>query len=114
MDNQEVKKSSSRHNRTICVPFSQDEYLTIVNDANAFSAVLDPMRTCDPDLFPVEMTTGDQMKELKHSKKRSLPIRRIKVAGISDTVRPSFVMPSITGLVTDVEKALFFRTFGVP
>ncbi len=114
MDNQELKKSSSRHNRTICVPFSQDEYLTIVKDAKAFRAVLDPMITCYPELFPAEITTGYQMKELKHSKKLSLPIRRIKVAGISYTVRPSFVMPYMTGLVTDVEKGLFFRKFGVP
>ncbi|MCD4811294.1 hypothetical protein K8R14_01655 [bacterium] len=54
------------------------------------------------------------MKDMKESKKLSIPIRRIKVSGVSYTIRPSFVMPYMTGFVKDVEKAMFLRKFDVP
>ena len=43
-----------------------------------------------------------------------IKIRRILVAGVSYTIRPSFVMPYMTGFVEDVEKPLFLRKFAVP
>jgi hypothetical protein len=54
------------------------------------------------------------MKDIYYSKKLSIPIRRITVSGISHTVRPSFVMPCMTGMVRDVEHAIFLRKFDVP
>jgi hypothetical protein len=54
------------------------------------------------------------MKDIYHSKKLSIPIRRIQIAKINYTVRPCFVMPYLAGFVDDVEKALFLRKFDVP
>ena len=54
------------------------------------------------------------MKDINYSKKQSMPIRRIEIAGIAYTIRPSFFMPYMTGLVDEVEKALFLRKFNVP
>lgn len=114
MDTSTSSTSTPRHNRTICLPFSQKEYLTIINDAKTFRTALDELITRYPELFPPKITTGYRLKERKHSKKLSLPTRRITVSGISDTIRPSFIMPYMTGLTDDVETALFFRKFDVP
>jgi len=54
------------------------------------------------------------MKDIRYSKKLHIQIRRILVAGVSYTIRPSFAMPYMTGLIQDVEKALFLREFNVP
>ncbi|PXF58665.1 MAG: hypothetical protein C4B58_05840 [Deltaproteobacteria bacterium] len=67
-----------------------------------------------PELFPAEITAGYRMKDIKESKKLSIPIRRIEVSGISYTIRPSFVMPYMTGFVKNVEKGLFLRKHDVP
>jgi hypothetical protein len=39
---------------------------------------------------------------------------RGNISGISYSIRPSFAMPYMTGLVQDVEKPLFLRKFAVP
>lgn len=67
-----------------------------------------------PELFPAEISFGYKMKEIRFSKKLNLKTRRISIAGVSYTIRPSFVMPYMTGFVKDVEKPLFLRKFAVP
>jgi len=54
------------------------------------------------------------MKDIYHSIKQSVPIRRIEIAGISYSIRPSFLMPYMTGITDVTEKALFMRKFNVP
>jgi hypothetical protein len=54
------------------------------------------------------------MKDIYCSKKQSVLIRRIEIAGVAYTIRPSFVMPCLTGFVDEIEKALFLRKFNVP
>ena len=41
-------------------------------------------------------------------------IRRIEIGGIAYTVRPSFVLPHLSGWAKDAEHALFLRKFDVP
>ena len=52
--------------------------------------------------------------EIRFSKKMKIKTRRVLVAGASYTIRPSFVMPYMTGFVEDVESPLFLRKFAVP
>ena len=54
------------------------------------------------------------MKDIYYPKKQSVPIRRIEIAGIAYTIRPSFLLPYMTGMTDEVEKALFLRKFNVP
>jgi len=105
--------STCRHSRIICISFSSNEY-RIVNDPAKFRAYLDAMIEQFPELFPAEITEGYKMKDIRESKKLSIVIRRISVSGISYTIRPSFVMPYMVGLVKDVEKPLFLRKSEVP
>ncbi len=88
MDQSTSFTATPRQNRTICLPFSQETYLNTVNDAKTFRTALDECMTQSPELFPPEITDGYRFKEKRHSKKLSIPLRRITVAGISDAIRP--------------------------
>lgn len=103
-----------RKNRVICVPFTEDDYDAAIGDPSEFRAYLDSIANQLPELFPPEISSGYLMKDIYLSKKLSIPIRRIEIGGIAHTVRPSFVMPHMTGMVRDVEHAIFLRKFNVP
>jgi len=107
-------KSAHRNNRTICLPFSQEVYNGNINNAFDFRICIDERIELFPELFPPEITKGYLMKDIYHSKKQSIAIRRIEIAGITYTIRPSFLMPYMTGVVDEIEKALFMRKFNVP
>ncbi len=106
-------ESAHRTNRSICLPFSQEIYGACVKNPGDFRAYIDSQIELFPELFPVEISHGYLMKDIYHPKKYPLPIRRIEVAGIAYTVRPSFLMPYNTGIVDEIEKALFLRKFNV-
>ena len=107
-------ESATKNNRTICLPFSQEVYNANINDPIDFRKCIDERIKLFPELFPPEVTKGYRMKDIYHSKKQSVPIRRIKIAGIPYTIRPSFLMPYMTGATDEIEKALFMRKFNVP
>lgn len=108
------KNASPFENRKICLPATADEYDRIVCDPKKFRQYLDNMISKFPELFPHDIQNGYTMKDIYTSKKLGLKIRRISVGKVSYTIRPSFVMPHMTGTVDDVEKALFLRKFSVP
>ncbi len=60
-----------------------------------------------PELFPPEIVDGYQMKDIYQSRKQPVFIRRIKIAGVPYTIRPSFMMPCLKGIVDDIQGALF-------
>lgn len=101
-------RSAYHKNRTICLPISQEEYDAVVGDPIDFRKCIDARLTLYAELFPPEIADG------YFSKKLSIWIRRIKIAGVAYTVRPSFAMPYMTAIADDVEKGLFLRKFGVP
>jgi len=104
----------TRENRSICVPFVADTYGINVKKPSAFREELDHNIKAYPELFPAGIELGYELKDSYFSEKLSISIRRIKVSGISYTIRPSFVMPYMTGKVDDVENGLFLRKFDVP
>jgi hypothetical protein len=108
------QKSTSRCNRVICILFVFETYIEIVRDSAKFRTYLDDIIKRSPELFPAGIKDKYLMKDIYHSKKLSIPIRRIQVGGVSYTVRPSCVMPYMTGMTDTVEKPLFFRKFNVP
>jgi hypothetical protein len=76
-----------------------------------------------PELFPATVAQGYQLHDiLPESKKMpGIRLRRIKVASAASpleedvfTIRPSFVLPYMTGYTHEVEKALFLRKWAVP
>lgn len=68
-----------------------------------------------PELFPVTITAGYQLKDSRYSKKLGLRIRRIETRDAQSwSVRPSFVTPYLSGYVSEVAQPLFLRKFNVP
>lgn len=107
--------NSSLSSHTICLPFSEDSYRQIVPDPVQFRSALDQLFGDFPELFPPGFELGYQFKDCRISSKLDLPIRRILLTnGQSYSIRPSFVMPYCSALVSDVESALLFRKFSVP
>ena len=106
--------STLKKNRTICLPFTQENYEKNVEDPARFRKCLDDRMKRYPELFPHEMLNGYLMKDIYYSKKLFIMIRRVKIKGVPHTIRPSFVMPYMTGIVDDTEKILFLRKFDVP
>jgi len=75
-----------------------------------------------PELFPAEIAGGYHFHDKRKSKKiDTVEIRRIKMKKADSSgkqavysIQPSFVMPYMTGLTDEVEKALFLMQYAVP
>jgi hypothetical protein len=96
------------------LPFFQETYNADIINPIDFRKCIDQNIALFPELFPPEISKGYQMKDIYYPKKQSVPIRRIEIAGIAYTIRPSFLLPYMTGMTDEVEKALFLRKFNVP
>lgn len=109
-------KTPMREKRTLCLPFDRSGYGKIVADSKEFRRCLDEMLKRSPELFPEGIAGGYTMKDSRTSKKRRIEIRRIELSinGEGYSIRPSFVMPYMTGFTDDVEKALYLRKYDVP
>lgn len=101
---------------TICLPIGTDAYLDLIDDPPRFRRWLD-QAFCDcPELFPQAFAKGYRLKDARRSAQLGLRLRRVrcKATGESFSVRPSFVLPYMTGLSDEVQAPLFRRSFGVP
>ena len=72
-----------------------------------------------PELFPQEMAAGYKLHgwTAPSKKMNGKQFRRIRLkAGkrLAYTLMPCDILPYLTGMVSEVEKALFLKTFGVP
>src|SRR5512144_2962365 len=106
---------SSRGHRTICLPIPEGAYRRVVHDPREFRATIDECFRRAPELFPASFAHGYELKDDRVSTKQGLPIRRILLKdGTANGIRPSFLMPYMTGRTEDVEGPLFLRKFGVP
>jgi hypothetical protein len=102
-------------NKTICIPCPTEKYEQIIDNPSEFRHYLDNVINLHPELFPVTISEGYQLKDSRYSKKLGLRIRRIGTRDDQSwSVRPSFVTPYLSGYVSQVEKPLFFRKFTVP
>jgi hypothetical protein len=108
------KRSIARENRTICLPFPQENYEILILNPAKFREFVDYHIAEHPELFPPEIIYGYQMKDIKWSRKLKIHTRRIKIGNIAHTIRPSFAMPYMTAFTDDIENALFLRKFNVP
>ena len=101
--------------RTICLPICEEQYRQIIDHPPQFRHFLDSCYQQMPELFPENFSQGYELKDQRVSEKAGLRIRRIKLReGTAYSIRPSFVMPYMTGCTEEVEGPLFLRKFGVP
>jgi hypothetical protein len=105
-----------RGSSTICLPIDKDSYQRLVDSPQEFRRWLDQAYADTPELFPSAFAHGYTLKDAYRSKKTGLLLRRFecKATAESFTVRPSFVLPYVAGYTSEVENALFLRSFGVP
>ena len=101
---------------TICLPIGKRAYLGLIDDPRRFRAWLDAAYRDHPELFPDAFAGGYRLKDDRRSVRTGLRLRRVRLlaTGASFSVRPSFVLPYMTGYAGDARGPLFLRAFGVP
>jgi hypothetical protein len=88
-----------RSNKNICLPFSQQDYNANVNNPFNFRKCIDDRIKLFPELFPPEINNGYQMKDIYISKKQAIMIRRIEIDDTAYTIRPSYLMAYLAGIL---------------
>ena len=111
--------SQCRGQKQICLGMEETTYQEIWQDPKRIRQFLDDQMKEHPKLFPQAMQQlGYRLDgmEPESSKMPGIALRRIRIPGTNNVyfLRPSFVMPYMTGRLEDVEKGLYLRTFGVP
>ena len=97
-----------RGQKTLCIPCSPQEYERVVDDPELFRRLLDPQIEATPELFPPEIRRGYRMKDVYRSRKTGGKLRRIELRNSQCyLVRPSFLMPYLSGRTQDVQAPLF-------
>ena len=97
-----------RGHKTICIPCSQQEYERVVDDPERFRDLLDRHIEATPELFPADIRRGYRMKDVYHSRKTGHELRRIELRDLQCyLIRPSFLMPYLSGYAEDVQAPLF-------
>ena len=102
----------------------QDDYQAVIEDKDAFRAMLDRYIVEYPTIFPPDIVQGYKLNGWvsESAKIPDVRMRRICLRVMNDegkkqvyNIAPSFVMPYMVGYTEDVEKALFLHEkFGVP
>src|SRR5260370_6650612 len=111
-----VSRGLPRGCSTICLPIGKDLYARLIDSPGQFRRWLDQAFRDTPELFPKAFAQGYTLKDSRVSAKRGLRLRRIrcKATGAAFTIRPSFVMPYLSGWTESIAGPLFLRAFGVP
>ena len=108
MPSSECSSPPRRGHKTICIPCSQREYERVVDDPERFRHFLDRHIEATPELFPAEIRRGYRMKDVYHSRKTGHGLRRIELRDLQCyLIRPSFLMPYLSGYAEDVQAPLF-------
>jgi hypothetical protein len=97
-----------RGQKTICIPCSAEEYQEVVDDPQRFRDSLDRHSKAAPELFPAEIRRGYRLKDSYRSRKTACQLRRIELRNLECyLVRPSLLMPYLSGYTEDVQAPLF-------
>ena len=110
-------KNLPRGSKTIRLPFNKGMYEVMMNDGKEFRSHVDGLIERHPEVFPHAITEGYELHgKTLPSAKLGIQQRRIRILATNEvySICPSFVMPYVTGLVSDVEMALFYQRFSMP
>lgn len=103
--------------RQICIFVDQEEYGQILFEPAAFRKCLDREIALHPELFPAAIQQGYKLYDMLPASQKlaGIRLRRIELStGAVFTIRPSFVLPYMTGYTDAVANPLFLRRWGVP
>lgn len=100
------------------LPISLEQYQALSASPADFHQLLQEQFKAHPELFPVEFEDGYQLKDIIHSTKMGIRVRRITVSfgerAHNFRVLPSDVLPHMCGKTEEVAHPLFLRKFCVP
>lgn len=102
-------------NRTIVLPIKESDYTVFMQQATQAHATISHYYQQFPDLFPPQMSEGYCLNgKTRLSKKIGIQMRKIKIAGISYRIRPSYLLPYLRGRTDEAAHGLFLLRFSVP
>lgn len=109
------KSQSNRGSKQICLPISFEVYTQIWDDAKAVRAFIAACVEESPELFPGPMKRYQLTGRLPESSKLpGIQLRQLRLGKTTYSLRPSFVLPYMTGYVNDVAYPLRLLMCGVP
>lgn len=122
--NYSTQKAKSRlAGRRIVLPITYEQYTEVMSTSDMARNYLDEQMKAYPELLPAVMAQGYKFNGWTEVSKKQPDkrLRRIRLATadaegrkLAYTIAPCDMLPYMTGMVTEVEKALFLKQFGVP
>ncbi len=118
-----TKIESKKRTKRITLPTDLTTYNALSLNKQAFRQYLDEMLHTHPELFPADINQGYKLHGMMPPSKKMphVQLRRIQLKALDKqerlqvfTIAPCDVLSHMVGDVTEVEKALFLRRFGVP
>jgi hypothetical protein len=106
-----------RASRQICIPMPRDLYDRIWHTSAEVRQYLEELIEAMPELFPQGISDGFHLTgRLPESKKLpGIQLRQLRLKdGRVFTLRPSFVMPYMSGTVEELDKPLMLLAHGTP
>lgn len=110
-------RQPSRGAKQICLSISRETYERCWGDPKAVRAVVDVAAQLHPELFPSQIAQGYRLtgRLPESAKLPGICLRQVRLkSGKVYTLRPSFVMPYMTGFAEDVQYPLRLLAYGVP
>jgi len=122
--NYSTEKTGNRlASRRIVLPITYEQYeAAMATSQKARDYLTEEMKT-HPELFPTAMAQGYKFngwteisKKMPMKKLRRIRLLKADENGqkVAYTIAPCDVLPYMTGMVSDVEKGIFLKQFGVP
>lgn len=105
--------------RRIVLPLNSEQYEEQMQCAKRAKKCIELQMGENPELFPQEMAEGYKLHGWTEPSKKmeGRRFRRIRMQQgerLAYTIMPCDILPYLTGMVSEVEKALFLKSFGVP
>jgi hypothetical protein len=103
-----IQRPTARNHFTIRLPIRQEEYQEMIAQPNLFRQWLNSQFALHPELFPENFADGYALHSTYQSKKLNILTRRIWLPNRTIvSIRPAFVMPSMTAFTDDARDILF-------
>jgi hypothetical protein len=112
-----IADKPKRGYRTLRLPISEKDYEHFIQNVLFARTLVDQFYQEYPEIFPFNFNKGYVFNGLtEQSVKQACQLRRIQLNadGVTFSIAPAFIMPYMTALTEEVEKALFLRRFNVP
>lgn len=116
-DRSRTDVQAPRGAKQVVIPMSAQEYQPCWHDARRMRELVDRTLADHPELFPPAMRAGYALHGFGRASQKldGLRLRKVRLRdGSAFHLRPSFVMPYMTGTADELEYPLLLATCGVP